>query len=240
MTTAATFNTAYGIITQAYENAGLIGSGQTPSSEQLASGLNRLNAMCNHWQTHGLKLFLLQDITITPSTLTNYYPMGPGQSGKNMTKPTRVISGYFQDSTGNIITLTPVSWNEWIMLQRKTASPGQPVNYFVDKQETYLGVYLWPIPDTVSATGTVHLVVQTQVQNFVNLTDTSTFPIEWVQALAWGLAEQLSVGQPEAVMAWCARKAEEYRTDLENWDVEDAATFFTVDTRGGMYGGNFL
>lgn len=240
MTSPSTFNTAYSVLCQAGENAGLIPTGGTPNSEQLASWLNRLNQMVNHWATKGLKLWLQQDIAITSlSTTTNFYPLGPGQTGINMTRPYRVPLAYFQDSTGNTVNLIPVSWQEWIILQNKTTSPGQPVNYFVDKQATYLGVYLWPTPDSVSVTGSVHLVLQNQPTQMVGLVDTTAFPIEWAQGMSWGLSDLICTGQPADIVSRCAQKAEIYRVDLEGWDVEDAETFFTVDTRGGMYYGNF-
>lgn len=238
------FNSVERCIKQAYVNATLIAAtGQVPNSEQYADGLNRLNDIANHWQTKGLKLMTWQDVPLSSlSVSTNYYPIGPGQSGISMTKPLRVIDSYYLQTLGGAITpITQVARNIWDDLPNKLSSPGQPINIFVDKQSTYLGIYLWPIPDSTSvANGSVHLVLQTQTTNAQSLTDTSILPIEWFRALSWELSAELCTGQPAEVIARCDMMANKFREDLEGWDVEDAQTFFTVDTHGGSFNGDFI
>jgi hypothetical protein len=63
------------------------------------------------------------------------------------------------------------------------------------------------------------------------LTDQISFPTEWFNGLSWDLADELSTGQPQPIVARCMLKAKEFIADLENWDVEDAQTFFTIDQR---------
>ena len=52
-----------------------------------------------------------------------------------------------------------------------------------------------------------------------------------MMGLRWALADELSTGQPQAIMDRCERKATAYRQALEDWDVEDAPTSFTPDQR---------
>jgi len=77
------------------------------------------------------------------------------------------------------------------------------------------------------------------VTNFISVTETMNFPIEWRIALRWGLADELATGQPQAIMDRCQGRALAYRTMLEDWDVEDASTRFTADTRGYGFMGRF-
>ena len=65
------------------------------------------------------------------------------------------------------------------------------------------------------------------------------FPIEWRIALRWGLADELATGQPQSIMDRCQQRAISYRTMLEDWDVEDAPTRFTPDSRGQYSMGKF-
>ena len=58
------------------------------------------------------------------------------------------------------------------------------------------------------------------------------FPVEWFQALRWGLADELCSGQPQLIMERCERKAMMYRDLLEDWDVEDTSTRVTPDMSG--------
>ena len=69
MTTAATFSQPIRIIQYAYVDAGLIPEGELPSSEKIASAMNRLNDMINLWGTQGLKLWTYLDQSITGNGL---------------------------------------------------------------------------------------------------------------------------------------------------------------------------
>lgn len=240
MTAATSFNTIGAVISQAYQNAGLTGVGQFPVSEQIADALNRMNGITNFLQTRGLKLFTYADVPMT-LTSTNFYPVGPGQSGISMTKPLRVENAYFvAANTVARIPLTPLSWQEWTTLPVSTTIvTGQPVNYLVDKQENFLGLYLWPTPDSTSQTGAVHWIFQQQVPLGQAITDDMGFPPEWKMVLTWSLAEELAVGQPAEIVSFCSNRAAFYREALEGWDVEDAQTFLTPDPRGQYYGNSF-
>lgn len=240
MTSPSSFNTVDQAICQAYWNVGRVAEGQRPSSQLYATALNKLNALFNFLQTKGLKLFTLRDTTLT-LTSTNFYPIGPGATGLSMIKPLRVADAYFLDASSNKVPLTPLSWQEWSVLQNSpTQQVGTPVNYFVDKQVSVLNVWLWPTPDTTAQTGAVHLVLQTQVTNPTSLTDSIAFPGEWFLAVSWALADELSSGQPNAIVMRADAKRREYLEAMEGWDVEDAQTFFTPDPRGGYRGNDFV
>ena len=58
-------------------------------------------------------------------------------------------------------------------------------------------------------------------------------------ALRWALADDISTGQPEAIMNRCKANALTYLEALENWDVEDVSTQFTVDSRNDYRVGGF-
>ena len=121
-----------------------------------------------------------------------------------------------------------LSWNEYYRLGNLTSS-GVTNSFFVDKQATNLLVRLWPVPDTVTAAGTIELLIQGQALAPTELDETISFPIEWFMALRWLLADELSSGQPAVIMDRCAGKAAFYRQALEDWDVEDASTKFQPD-----------
>lgn len=233
MTTPVT-NTAYSIIGSAMEDAGLLQDGDEPNSEQLAKYIVRLQDMVNFWVTQGLKLWLGidQSVTLTAGKggTGNPYTFMPG-GNVNMTKPLRVLQGYYLDSTGT--TRRPIygiSWEEWLRLSAVNQT-GQISQFFVDKQATSLNVYFWLIPDATAAAGTAHLYLEQQVTQLVSLTDTMAFPVEWTLALRWGLADEICTGQPQAIVQRCQQRAQYYRAALEDWDVEDVPTSFAPDQR---------
>ena len=232
MTTPLAYNTPDRIITYADDDAGLVGDGRDPTSEQMAKGLNKLNDLINYLQTQGLKLWLLQDLAITLSAGQALYSLGPGGS-INMVKPMRVVDAYYLDSSGNQRPLIALAWDDWDRLSNKTQL-GQINSYFVDKQQLTLNVSFWLTPDSLAASnGTAHTIVQLQVGNMVGTLDGITFPIEWFSVLRWGLALELSSKQPDSIKTFCAQMYQKYREDLENWDVEDAPTYLQPDSRGG-------
>jgi hypothetical protein len=228
--TAPNDNTPRSIIADAYFDAGLTQQGQIHNSEQFVAGMRKLTDYVNLLQTQGLKLWLMEDISITLVAGQGTYTLSP-TGDVAMPKPMRVIDAYYRSSQGIRRPLNPMSWNDYVRLSQITQL-GQINSYFVDKQQTTLPVFFWLVPDATAATGTAHVVVQKQVTNFISLTETMNFPAEWRIALRWGLADELATGQPQAIMDRCQQRAQTYRVMLEDWDVEDAPTRFTPDPQG--------
>lgn len=235
------------IMQDAYFDAGLIGEGDDLSSEQIVAGMRRLNKYCNYLQTKGLKLFVEQDYSLQAPILqvgVSQYQFGPVQPVSSagwiqITKPRRVIEGYAIDQNSQARRpILPLSRNEWDFLST-TTQPGTINNYYVDKQLINLVVNLWLTPDTYAVGGQLHLILDLQVGNFAQVTDTMAFPAEWGLTLEWGLAHQLSTGQPPAIVERCRDNMQFYQEELENWDVEDASTSFQPDQRGQFVGRRF-
>lgn len=227
--TTPVVNSPNGIICDAMQDAGLLQPGDEPSSEQYVMYSRRLRDLINFMQTQGLKLWLQFDQTVTLVSGQAKYTMFSG-GNVNITKPLRVLQGYFSDVNGVKRPLTVLSRDDYTRLSQ--VSQTGPINsYFVDKLATELDVYFWLTPDATAATGTGQLVIQQQVTIFTNLTETMNFPEEWRMALRWGLADEMATGQPKEIMDRCEKRAGFYRQALEDWDVEDASTTFTPDTR---------
>lgn len=239
--TTPSINTPNGIICDAMRDAGLLQDMDEPSSEQYAQYLRRLRDVINTCQTSGLKLWVNEDIPVPLVAGTAAYTFKPSGT-VDMTKPLRVLEGYYLFTTTNVRRpLTSMSLRDYWTLGQAgtlTANRGTVSQYLVEKQATQLKVTFWLCPDSTEAdNGSIHLLMQTQITNPTNLTETMNFPEEWRMYLHWGLADEISTGQPPAIVARCAQKAEYYRAILENWDVEDASTSFAPDPRMA-YGNN--
>lgn len=230
-------NNPLSIIQDAYFDAGLIGVGQNVNGEQIVMGMRKLTDLINLWQTQGLKLWLNVDTPVPLTAGTGTYALAPG-GAVDMTKPLRVIEAYYLSSSNIRRPLTPLAWVDYVRLSVVNQT-GAINSYFVNKKQTELSVFFWFVPDATAAAGTAHLVLQTQVTNFISLSETMNFPIEWRIALRWGLADELATGQPQAIMDRCQQRALAYRTMLEDWDVEDAPTRFAVETQGQGFSGRF-
>lgn len=243
--TSPSINNAIGIITDAMIDAGKLRRGDEPGSEELAEYTRRLNKLINYFMTQGCKLWLIQDLAITllppisPTQGVALYTLGPSGTVV-MQKPLRVISGYYLNINNNQTPLISMSYPDEYKRLSNVLQPGAVNSYAVDKQQLTLNVFLWNPPDAfTAANGTVHLLVEQSVVNFSGITDTMNFPIEWALPLEWGLANQISSGQPALVQAKCAANAEKYQRELEDWDVEDADTSFQPDSRATQNSGRF-
>lgn len=237
MTTPVNFNSPERVVIYAMRNAGKLAKGASPSSEDMAENLNRLSDMINFEQTQGIKLWLQSDLSIPLVLSQALYTISP-TGNVVMTKPTRVVDAYYQDSSSNRRPLIPMARADYIRLSN-VVNTGAINSYYVDKQAASLNVYFWLAPDATAILGTAHLIIQQQATQIVSLTDTMVFPQEWFMWLQWGLADQISTGQPQAIMERCKEMAEKYRVALEDWDVEDAPTRFTVDSQMYQSSGNF-
>lgn len=221
MTTPATDNTGYSIISGAMWKACLLPEGEDPDSELIAKHTRTLNQLINFMQTEGHKLWLHQDTAVTLIAGTGLYTFGPSGTVV-MVKPTQVVDQYYLYSAANGGTRRPVfriSRQEWDMLS-VTTQQGPITQIFVDPQQLTLNVNTWLTPDANEATGTLHLVLRSQVTNFVGITDGMNFPIEWAMALEWGLSKEICQGQPAAVIQRCDAMAAFYMQKLEEWDAE--------------------
>lgn len=233
-----TSNTPYGIIKDAMFNAGYLGSGDDPTSEDLAVNFRRLNDLINLWQTQGLKLFLNREVQVTLVAGQNTYPFSAALGIVPSKTILRILQGRVQTPQGVYRPIYPISWDEFNRLS--LPADGTVVNYFVDKQPDTTIIKVWNTPSVQEALNTMVLLAQYQVINAINLEETMEFPQEWRIALCWGLADEISTGQPEAIMDRCERKAKIFREALEDWDVEDAPTTFAPDYRMQQQNNGFL
>lgn len=234
--TAPSLNTPQRIIQDAMVDCGRLQRGSVPNSDQFAEGTRRLLDVINVLQIGGLKLWTQTDQSIPLTSGQRDYTLKIG-GNVNITRPLRALQGYYLDADDNRRPIYPLSWDEWMRLAT-TTQEGPVTQYFVQKQVAQLQVSFWLVPDDTAAEGTAHLLIQQQITNFTNLYDSLDFPPEWMMLLRWGLAADWATGMPDAIVMRCEQKYQLYKTELENWDVEDAPTRFTPDTSRGAYGAN--
>lgn len=230
MTIPADYGSPKRIITMALRDCGKLAADTEADSALFLDGMQRLADLLYYHQTKGLKLWLLEDITVPLVVSKSLYTFGPG-GDVDMRKPFRVEFGYAtQDpSQQNRRPLIPLSYEDWTRLSN-ISQEGLVTQYFADKQKDLLKVHLWLTPDaTQVAQGGVHLVMRTKAEHLVNLTETMTFPPEWYLALRWALAAELASSAPLAVQQRCEARAAKFIEDLEGFDIEDVPVLLQAD-----------
>ena len=155
---------------------------------------------------------------------------------KTTDKPLKVIQGWIRNIsvTPNIdIPVQLLSRQEYNILGSKYAT-GQVNSIWYDPRTTYGEVHTYLTPDaTIAANYQLYLVAQRPLGDILLSSDIPDFPSEWMQALVWGLADELAMeyGSHVNLRQEIFMKADRYKNDLMDWDVENTSTYFQVDQR---------
>ena len=89
-------------------------------------------------------------------------------------------------------------------------------------------LYLYPTPDTDTASNyRLYITAMYSLMDFDASTDTADFPSFYYNALAWGLADQLSYeyGVPFAQQAMITKKAETHKEKALGFDREEGSVY---------------
>jgi hypothetical protein len=224
------------IISAALRKLGVIELGVTPDTTTLTNSAQALNIMIKAWQSLGIKLWTINEYTLPLVAGKTTYTISPSGSDLTADKPLKIIQAWIRNIqvTPNIDTPVQIlSRQEYNMLGSK-ASTGMPNSIWYDPRVTSGSLSLFLTPDASTATNyTLHFVAQRPMIDISVGTDIPDFPTEWMQALVWGLADELGIeyGCQANHRQEIALKAMKYRTELEDWDIETTSTMFTPDTR---------
>lgn len=180
---------------------------------------------------------------LTAPTITA--PTGTGASftvnmiGLTTQRPLRVLDqgNFLRNTTTNKDTpVEMLSRSDYELYGRKdTAS--LPNSFFFDPAfsvtdpNTVTRVY----PEPIDNNRELHLFAQMTFEDVAAGSDTFDFPQEWFAVLKYGLARELVIeyGVDEATERRIEKRFAEAMGDGLGFSVEEAATYFTVDTRGG-------
>lgn len=128
---------------------------------------------------------------------------------------------------GNARQLTPISRQEYLLLPN-TLSSGQPNQYYFDRQLNNADLYVWPVHTDMSCV----LIADCRIpiQDFVNTDNAPDFPIEWADALHYGLAMRLLsiYDVPQKIAQYVAQMAAVTLADADGFDREqNVSIYFT-------------
>lgn len=147
-----------------------------------------------------------------------------------ITRPQRIVSAYRRDINGNDTPIELISRGDYASLSYK-ASEGKTVQAFYDPQLTTGTLYLWPTPDLT--TDVVRFWYSRPIEDFDAAADNPDFPIEWGEALTYGLAERLATlyQAPLEIRQWIKAEATAKFELALSYDAEPTSVFFGADLR---------
>ena len=227
------------VISSALRKLAVLELGATPDTDTINNAAVALNLMIKMWAVDGLKLWTINELVLPLVASQTSYVIGPG--GDLVTdKPLKLIQAWLRNTTVTPNIDTPMqilSKQEYNILGSK-ASTGTANSVFLDPRVTTSILYAYLTPEAYTAsTYQMHLVVQRMMSDLNNSTDIPDFPTEWMQALVWGLADQLAIeySVPANHRVEIAQRATAYKEQMASWDVESTSTFFTPDMRFGVH-----
>lgn len=145
-------------------------------------------------------------------------------------RPQRIISAYRRNIGGNDTPIELVSRGDYANLSNKS-SAGKTIQAFYDPQLTTGTLNAWPTPDV--ATDVIRFWYSRPLEDFDAAADAPDFPIEWGEALIYGLADRLCgfFQSPPATRQWLKAEALEKFEQASAYDSEPVSVFFGPDLR---------
>lgn len=212
------------VIDAALRVLGVIGLGETPTSEDYTNCSQALNILIKAWAKKGYPLHTTSTQTINLVASTASYNL--------TTRPVRIFGAYLRDTSNIDRPLQLISNQEYDDLANKTTT-GTPNQIYYDNQLSAGTVYVYPAPDATSADYTIYVECQRMFYDMSASTDNFDFPQEWFQALKWGLAAEVAAeyGVSIELLPMYEEKARALATDAFDFSVEEPSVYFKMEYR---------
>lgn len=227
MTTAHS-TTALQIVDDAAFLVGRKNIGNTLPSDDVTLFLRLLNDMVKQWESAGVYLHTLEDVSIELDGIKQSYTLSP--TGDVVTgRPMRCVSARRVDLNGYETPIDLISREDYKRLPIKT-STGPTTLAAYEKQATYGTLYVWPLG---LATDSLSVTIQRPIDIFDTSADTGDFPSEMFLALKYGLAAILAdgTGVPLPTRRDIKAEAQRYFTILKSGDQETTSLFIQPQMR---------
>jgi hypothetical protein len=213
-------------------------SGQTVISVTSSTGMTaadnvgiKMDDNTIHWTTI-VSVDSATQITITDATDDD------AASGKKVyayttksDRPNKILFAYRSDKNGFDTEIRVVGEAEYRRQSNKT-SDGAPVEVWYNPQGNQATGKLFVWPDNGGADwDKIVLIGQVYPDDFDTGSDSPDFPIEWGNALIWGLAAEIAseYGLPPQETAYLESKARYKLDKMLDYDQEDASVEFALD-----------
>lgn len=229
------------IVKRALRIIGAIGQGETPTADAITEASQALNEIVKEWNADGMQMWKYTvSSAITLVAAQANYSIGISQA-VNQTAPTKVTQAWLRNITSSVDTpIILLTSQEYDMLGNKTsAGPPNQLRYQSPgavASEQVGTITLYPVPDAATAAAyNLYIRGMYSIMDFNAASDTADFPSFYYNALAWGLADQLSYeyGVPFAQQSMITKKAETHKEKAMDFDREEGSIFLQPDWTSG-------
>ena len=177
------------VVTSAMRRLRILGKGETPESDDMEDGIERLGLMLKTWAVTGPKLFTRAEQSVTLVDGTQSYTL--------TTRPFSVQNVRLAVDGDERYPMTEWSRQDWDQSPIKD-SEGTPIIYVVDRQISGTSLTLWPIPDIPSGEAwTLNVSYERVPYDVTASSETLDIPQEWhdciIDSLGYLLADEFGV-----------------------------------------------
>lgn len=185
------------IVTDALLKIGVTPIGQPPVAAESDLARRTLSRMLKAWQTEGHPVYLRALLQPALTTAASY-TLTPA-------RPLRILSVRLK--TGGLESpMAELTRDEYDALPDKDAT-GRPSTWYYDRQREAALLYIWPVL-SVRDDETLEITYEREIDDHASLSDTVDAPMEWHEAIIYGLADRLSSDFPTDPMRTAKIKAE--------------------------------
>ena len=211
------------------------------SNPMLLNAVQVFNLMVKQMAADGLKIWTIDQMQIPLTANKSYYSVGSGL-GVDITyaKPLKLVQAWIRNSSVTPMIDTPLqilSQQEYNILGSKGSS-GVLNSIYMDARVDSSIFYTYLTPDVYTATTYyIYVVFQRMMADVQDGAVPPDFPVEWMQTLIWGLADQLAIEYdvPANHRQEIAMRAAAYVEKMASFDIESTSTFFVPDVRFGNH-----
>lgn len=172
------------LIEGALRKIGALSEGEVMSAYQEAGAVDALNLIVKSWQTKGVFLWSETLHLITTSIADNTYDFPT-------TDPTFLsIDKAFIREDGDDLPMEIKSWRDYQDICEKD-NTGKPFYLSVDRRNNT--IYLYPTPDAVYS---IYVLGVNKLKDYDTDSSTGDIPPEWLRALSFQLAYDLTFEYP--------------------------------------------
>jgi hypothetical protein len=169
------------IIKSALRKLKAIEQGEEPTPEKTNGAAHALNSMVLSWHNEGIFLWTLADVTQTLThSVETYSTVSAAVMG--------IENPYIRRDDLDF-PLASITKEEYDNINNKSQE-GKPNKIYFFRGLSSYTIYLWPVPENSS--DILHYVNIVRLQDFDTAADNPDFPVEWSNALIFGLAAVLA------------------------------------------------
>lgn len=178
------------LISGALRLVGIIGDGETASTDQSNNALFTLQEMLDSWNSDGLMVYTnaFYEYTLTSSQT---YTVGPSGNFNIPVRPSRINGAWLrEDASSNQPIdrpLSVLSANEWGNISSKSVTSDLPQCVYLDGSWPTATLYVWPVPSGADTKIILSFGVPLTALTIAT-SDTETLPPAYRQAIRFNLA----------------------------------------------------